>query len=1205
MKKCYFISIIFFSVIFLLINSSFASGEPEGITLTKTSTGYNVDFVLPQYEMMTTTAQGEEYINLSMPGYGVVPETGLPALPLISFNLFISYNEEQPQVKILSTTAREEILPNRVFPFQAPWEKSQPLSERPFTINSEYYNSTGKDYPAITFSEPFIIGGVKGVIVTINPFNYNPIENRLTVITSGSFEISLEYPVLPVTNKSQSFNNFYDKIFVNYEGYSTLIGMNYLIITAPGFETGLAPFVSYKNSTGFSVDMFNTSTTGTTTTSIKNFIQDRYNDPGTKPEFILLVGDVGDIPAWTGSGAGTPTTDLNYAQLEGGDYFADAFIGRFSVTSADELQNAINKTIYMDSYVGTLTKKNIFMSSTHNYQITEGTHNYVIDNYFGPAGYTNLKLYTYTYNATTQQLINALNDNQIFAIYSGHGGEYSWSDGPPLSQAQVEALTNIWYPYVYSFACVTGSYHVDECFGETWLRTENGASTFYGSSVNSYWDEDDVLEKKIFYSMFEDDLTRVTPMFDQGKIYLVNHYGGITGTTLRYLEMYNLMGDPSMAVTMQIPPDTTPPDPITDLTTVNPTSNSITLNWTAPFDSTFGGIATYDIRYSTSNITNENEFNNAPQKLLTGQSDTAGTPKVYTIDELDFNTTYYFAIKAKDIWDNTSEMSNVPSNITYYAPELSLSCDSMHCVVLPNSTFTDSIIISNITAQNSTLDYWLELTNSTFPDNVLIQLVGMNETVNSSIGGTKEFPIEVNGFSFKGSGGPDLFGYKWRDSNEPNGPEYIWNDITSTGTEVTNWVPTGTFDPLDEGTAGPFAIGFDFGFYGMDKTELYINTNGVISFANINTSIYSNEPIPTGGMPDDMIAPFWDDLDGRTQGTVHYLQDGNKFIIQFTNWQKYSGTGSLTFQVVLQSNNRIYFYYNNLVADLTSATVGIENNDGSIGLQIVNNAAYLENELAVQIAADPEWLALNHLGGTLYNGTSAAIILNIDTDELELGEYSMDMVVTSNDPNNPEVTVPITMTVTNEIPVEFASLIAENVLDEVILKWQTASETNNMGFEVEKSEKLNVNGQTDWNKVGFVNGSGTTTERTNYIFKEKISKPGICLYRLKQIDFDGTVAYSPEVEIDVTGPREYALYQNYPNPFNPTTTIKFALPVKTNLVIAVYNSIAEKVSELFKGELDEGYHEVEFNAASLSSGIYFYRFESDAYVDVKKMILLK
>jgi len=701
--------------------------------------------------------------------------------------------------------------------------------------------------------------------------------------------------------------------------------------------------------------------------------------------------------------------------------------------------------------------------------------------------------------------------------------------------------------------------------------------------------------------MFEDDLTRVTPMFDQGKIYLVNHYGGITGTTLRYLEMYNLMGDPSMAVTMQIPPDTTPPDPITDLTTVNPTSNSITLNWTAPFDSTFGGIATYDIRYSTSNITNENEFNNAPQRLLTGQSDSAGTPKVYTIDELNFNTTYYFAIKAKDIWDNTSEMSNVPSSTTYYAPELSLSCDSMHCVVLPNSTHTDSIIISNVTTQNSTLDYFLELTNSTFPDNVQIQLVGMNETVNSSVGGTKEFPIEVNGFSFKGSGGPDPFGYKWKDSNEPNGPAYVWNDITSDPNvvQITNWQGT-----LDDGYTGAIPIGFEFEFYGIAYTNVYVSTNGFISFSSLTSSYYTNDPIPDSGEPNNIICPFWDDLDGRTQGTVHYLQDGNRFILQYTNWQRYSGSGSLTFQLVLNSNDRINFYYNNLVGELTSSTIGIENNDGSMGLQVTYNAAYLENELAVQIAADPEWLILSHLGGTLYNGASASIILNIDTGELELGDYSIDLVVTSNDPNNPEVTIPITMTVTNEIPVELASLLAENVLDEVILKWQTASETNNMGFEVERNEILN-GAKTDWNKVGFVNGSGTTTERMNYIFKEKISKPGIYLYRLKQFDFDGTVAYSPEVEIDVTAPQEFALFQNYPNPFNPTTTIKFALAEKTELMIAVYNSLGEKVDQVFSGELDEGYHEVEFSAETHSSGIYFYRFESQKFVSVKKMIILK
>jgi hypothetical protein len=81
--------------------------------------------------------------------------------------------------------------------------------------------------------------------------------------------------------------------------------------------------------------------------------------------------------------------------------------------------------------------------------------------------------------------------------------------------------------------------------------------------------------------------------------------------------------------------------------------------------------------------------------------------------------------------------------------------------------------------------------------------------------------------------------------------------------------------------------------------------------------------------------------------------------------------------------------------------------------------------------------------------------------------------------------------------------------------------------------------------------------------------------------------------------------QNYPNPFNPATTIRFSLPVKTDMVISVYNSIGEKVAEVFKGEMEEGYHEVKFDASNLSSGVYFYRFESTQFVDVKKMVLLR
>ncbi|MDP2362525.1 MAG: C25 family cysteine peptidase, partial [Ignavibacteria bacterium] len=1050
---------------------------------------------------------------------------------------------------------------------------------------------------------PFVIGGISGVMVTIYPFSYNPKENKLAITSSATFEINVNAELELQVYKSEVYNEFLKNVLVGYQPTESLLTMRYLIITAPTFEAGLASFINHKSAQGFTVDFFNTTTTGTTTTAIKAFIQARFDNAATRPEFVLLVGDVQHIPSWIGTGEGNPNTDLNYVQLAGTDKFADAFIGRFSVTSAQELQNALAKSIYMESYIATVAKKNIFMASTDNYQVSEGTHNYVINNHFQPAGWQNQKLYTVTYNATTQQLIDALNANQRFAIYSGHGAETYWADGPELNQAQVRALINTgMYPFVYSFSCITGSYHIAECFGETWIRAANGGSTFYGSSVNSYWDEDDILEKRLIDAMFIEDLTRVTPMFDKAKFDLATHYGGVTPTVLRYMEMYNLMGDPSMPVERQIPPDTTPPNAITDLSAGNATSNSLTLHWTAPYDSTFGGVTSYDIRYSVNPITNDVDFNNASQKMFTGVSDTAGAPRSFTIDGLSFNTTYYFAAKALDMWNNKSPMSNVPTGLTLFPPVATLNVDSMHCVSIPDTTFTEHLLLSNTSAQNSTLDYSIALTNSTFPENVQIVLTGVNDKFEGKTDYKKDFPNELKGYSFKGAGGPDIFGYRWKDSNEPNGPVYVWNNITTNPNAVQVTFPNGT---LDDGYTNAIPVGFDFKFYGTNYSNFYLSTNGFLSFTALTSSYYSNTTIPNGTAPNNIIAPLWDDLDGRTQGTVHYLREADKLTIQFTNWQIYPGTGSLTFQIVLKSNDRIMFYYNNLNATLTSATVGIENGAGNDGLQVAYNAVYLANQLAVMLSADPEWLTINNYSGIIYSGNSVNIGLMINTDGLDLGNYSMDMEITTNDPVHSLMVIPITMTINNAVPVELVSFNAELVDGNVILNWSTTTESNNNGFQIERKVRSSQSSVGNWENKGFVNGRGTTTEKTFYTYKDKNEKPGTYLYRLKQIDFDGTFSYSNEIEVEVTGPKDFALYQNYPNPFNPSTKIKFALPVKTNLSLNVYNTLGERVAEIFKGEMEEGYHEMMFNASGLSSGIYFYKMESENFNSTKKLLLLK
>jgi hypothetical protein len=635
------------------------------------------------------------------------------------------------------------------------------------------------------------------------------------------------------------------------------------------------------------------------------------------------------------------------------------------------------------------------------------------------------------------------------------------------------------------------------------------------------------------------------------------------------------------------------------LTIPSATSNSLTLNWTAPYDSTFGGVVAYDIRYSTTAITNEIQFNNAPQRIFGGQSDTAGTPKSYILDSLNFSTTYYCAIKAMDMWGNKSPMSNVPGGTTYGAPHISVNPDSMHCQMLPNAIEVDTLLLANTTSYNSTLDYSIELTNNTYPGLVSAKIIPVGSSNRENVKGQ----AQDNGGSIKGSGGPDLFGYKWIDSDDPQGPEYQWNDIVSTGTQVTNWVPNTTSSTaLDDGHAGPFTIGFPFKYYGENKTQLYVCTNGFITFSPVSVSAYSNGTLPSGDLPNGIICALWDDLDGRTSGTVHYKNETNKFIIQFTNWQIYSATGSLTFQVVFNSNGKIIIYYKTLTGSLTSCTVGIENPAGNDGLTVANNAVYLKNNFALQFAAEPDWLAFNNQSGTLYNGSTAAIVLTMNTDGLEIGEYSMDMVFHSNDPVTPELTVPISLEV-SYIPVELTSFTAETVFDEAILKWSTATETNNRGFQISKAV-INNNIKT-WTKTGFVEGNGTKSTPSNYSFKDKITSSGKVSYRLEQIDLDGTVAYSNEIELDINGPADYELLQNYPNPFNPVTVIKFALPERSDVKLFLYNSLGEKVSEMINSGMEAGYHKYEFNGSSLASGIYYYSLSAGKFLSIKKMILIK
>ncbi len=186
------------------------------------------------------------------------------------------------------------------------------------------------------------------------------------------------------------------------------------------------------------------------------------------------------------------------------------------------------------------------------------------------------------------------------------------------------------------------------------------------------------------------------------------------------------------------------------------------------------------------------------------------------------------------------------------------------------------------------------------------------------------------------------------------------------------------------------------------------------------------------------------------------------------------------------------------------------------------------------------------------------------------------------------------------IPVELASFTTEAINGVVILKWQTATETNNQGFEIERSLD-NIN----FNKIGFVSGFGSTTEPKSYSYSDQSVENGNNYYRLKQIDYDGSYVYSVILKVDFKVFNSYVLEQNYPNPFNPTTVIKYSTPEVSKVMLKLFNLLGEEVATLVNEEKVAGNYTVEFNAATLPSGVYFYRIQAGDFIQIKRMLLLK
>lgn len=562
-------------------------GDVPEVELVSASSGtIEIQALLPGASFGETTIAGQNYLTLNGEGYTYSDLEGAPALPVLRKMIEVPLGAEVNLELLDAKTQTVSLTGLGLMGTIAPIQPSQPKCGDPIepcSPSALIYG--GGFYPTeqLAISDDYIIRGHRIVVVEIRPVRYNAVLGELETTSELTFRMNLTGSDMELTVSeadrlnSAPFNSMLQSSVLNYnQGRPVAIpntAERYLIITADMFEAGLADYVALKESQGFSVSVVNLTTVGgNTTTAIKNYIKTQYQG-ANPPDYVLLVGDyisgdpAGSLTNYIMRTASGYRTDLQYFTMDNEtEYVPDIFYGRFPVRTTANLSAMIDKyEAYADvSGDEAWVKKIEYLASNDSgyYDVAERTHEYVINNYTLPLGYSGIfpnnpqaggdKVYAITYGGTGANAVTSMNDNRVMLVYSGHGATTFW-DAPRVTQSDIRNMIGVAIPYVASHACITSDFNTGEAFSDTWvIEPVNGALTFFGSSDSTYWYEDETIEKAIFDHLYADPTLDSVPSIAEMTQYglqMVDNSG--TSRDNYYRETYHIFGDPSLEIVMK------------------------------------------------------------------------------------------------------------------------------------------------------------------------------------------------------------------------------------------------------------------------------------------------------------------------------------------------------------------------------------------------------------------------------------------------------------------------------------------------------------------------------------------------------------------------------------------------------------------------------------------------------------------------------
>ena len=456
------------------------------------------------------------FSEIAIEGTYALGEIGTPELPASHQLLAVPFGAT-PRVNVVSYTTVDYRLSDygigTLLPHQPSVRKDQNLDEVEFVYNADAYQTRSlASAPEATIEVQGTMRGIRIGSLVINPVSYNPASNTLRVFNDIEVEINFDGADRAETERMllSTYSPYFDIVYKQMFNYRQILSVyddhpdlmaypvHMIVITPENYVSTLQPWINWKIQKGFDVNVVTTAQAGSNYNAIRTYVQNLYNtgvSQGATPTFLVLVGDVAQVPNTMGS-ASQKVTDLYYGSVDN-DYFPDMFYSRMSAENTSQLTAIINKILQYEqytmpdpSYLNNVT----LIAGWDSYwtaRVGAPTINYATTYYYNTAHGFN-EVHSHVNQSQYPGCYNALSTGIGFVNYTAHGDNNMWYQ-PQFTNSNVNQLTNTdKYFLAMGNCCLSGNFgYSSACFGEAMIRAENKAAYSYiGSCPNTYWYED-------------------------------------------------------------------------------------------------------------------------------------------------------------------------------------------------------------------------------------------------------------------------------------------------------------------------------------------------------------------------------------------------------------------------------------------------------------------------------------------------------------------------------------------------------------------------------------------------------------------------------------------------------------------------------------------------------------------------------------------